>query len=157
MNFYFSLLLLATALIQLGGCIQGVTLESRVTGYPHVEYNEIGNFQEDMDIWLYPGPDCTGTWTRQGYKKGDGANHYTQIRGIPLTKSFKVSRELLPNEQLDISVPHNMNAWSPGYESRGNEHSCDVNIHQYTDEELGLGVNCYNSLDFTCLRFWVHG
>ncbi|KAL3470033.1 hypothetical protein BJX99DRAFT_264630 [Aspergillus californicus] len=144
MNFHFLLLVLATTLIQLGGCVEGDTIEKR----------SVGPFKKDMTITVYDAPACKGTASAsRDYKKG--TIEVVEAIGFPLAKSFKMSRELLPGEQFDISVPYNMNAWTTG--APGNKHSCEVNIHQYTDKELGLGVNCYDSLVFTCHKFWVHG
>ncbi|KAL3471196.1 hypothetical protein BJX99DRAFT_263477 [Aspergillus californicus] len=160
MHFHFLFLILATALIQLGGCVEGDTLdlEKRAEG-DTIEKRQIGANQEVLYVWTYNAPDCKGKSSPSIYYKG--YNTYVQTIKFPLAKSFKMSRELTANEQFDISVARNIDlsaAGSTDIWADGDPDPCAVFIRQYTQKELGLGDNCYNAPAwFTCHRFWTHG
>lgn len=99
-------------------------------------------------------PNCQGTAALSIF---NGTTLSRNISNACLSLSFELLRPLQDQEQLDISISHDLDSWYP-YEGQSSTKSlsCTSFIQSYFPVNETEG--CHNTPPFTCHRLWInHG
>ncbi|KAL4902008.1 hypothetical protein BDW74DRAFT_181165 [Aspergillus multicolor] len=82
-----------------------------------------------------------------------GPNYDTNKIAPDIGKTFKLSRALAPQEQLDFSATDSINWWevTPEYQKQT---SCYFFQYKYTADDGIKGGECRQGVPFSCVRLW---
>ncbi|OJZ79687.1 hypothetical protein ASPFODRAFT_54812 [Aspergillus luchuensis CBS 106.47] len=107
------------------------------------------------------GPIHPEAWAEPNCQGGDTAitftdNFYGRSLSIVLvSRSFKLSRALQGEEQLDISVTRNFDTWYADKDQFSmNDSSCQTLVQTYY--AVNGSTACHNTPKFTCHRLWTN-
>lgn len=85
----------------------------------------------------------------------DNISFARNISNAYVSRSFKISRPLQGQEQLDISVARELETWfSDKDQLSSNSSSCDHFQQSYF--AFNGSTDCHNTPDFTCHRLWIN-
>jgi hypothetical protein len=75
------------------------------------------------------------------------------ISNAIVSRSFRLNRTLIQQEQLDISITNNVTSWFSNKDQLSYESSSCSNFWQ-TYYAVNGTTSCYNTPPFTCHRLW---
>ncbi|KAL3470036.1 hypothetical protein BJX99DRAFT_240212 [Aspergillus californicus] len=153
MNTLLLLLAYALTLIQPGGCAPFETVSDMIR-----EKNKSAlSFSSDISITIYSGRHCQGDATRMPAIEQGTAGDQTIYRRF-LYQSFRLSRPLVGQEQLDLSAPAsilNKDPNTPEWDGVVVNFVCEVALKTYFARDA-FGTECQTPGPFSCEHLWLN-
>jgi hypothetical protein len=106
-----------------------------------------------ITLWAWAKPNCNGSW--QGVTVFDTTNFARNLSNFVVSRSFKISRPLKGQEQLDISLATDLSSWYHNKDQLSrNSSSCNSFKNSYF--AWNGTTDCHSTPAFTCHRLWLN-
>jgi hypothetical protein len=106
-----------------------------------------------ITLYAWTMPNCKGEWAQTEF---DSVTFTKNNSNFYLSRSFKLSRPLEGQEQLDLSLAIDLSSWNStkSLALKSPNPACDS--FEQTYFALNGSADCHNTPAFTCHRIWIN-